>query len=67
MCIDPNILQGSELSADNVLLQKLELLGAGHKVVAQRIPCSVTWQRANVEHDVDDTLQVKIPFKDHVQ
>ncbi|XP_068674792.1 crossover junction endonuclease EME1-like isoform X2 [Montipora foliosa] len=58
MCIDPNILQGSELPADNVLLQKLELLGAGHKVIAQRIPCSVTWQRANVEHDVDDTLQI---------
>ena len=58
VCIDPDILHGDQLSAENTLLQKLELLGAGHEIVTQLIPSSVTWKRLNVEHTVDDTLQV---------
>ena len=58
VCIDPDILHGEQLSDENTLLQKLELLGAGHEIVTQLIPCSVTWKRVNVEHTVDDTLQV---------
>ena len=58
VCIDPDILHGEQLSDENALLQKLELLGAGHEIVTQLIPCSVTWKRVNVEHTVDDALQV---------
>ena len=58
VCIDPDILHGEQLSDENTPLQKLELLGAGHEIVTQLIPCSVTWKRVNVEHTVDDTLQV---------
>ena len=58
VCIDPDILHGDQLSSEKTLLQKLELLGAGHEIVAQLIPCSVTWKRANVQHTVDDTLKV---------
>ena len=58
VCIDPDVLHGEQLSDENTLLQKLELLGAGHEIVTQLIPCSVTWKRVNVEHTVDDTLQV---------
>lgn len=58
VCIDPDILHGEQLSDENTLLQKLELLGAGHEIVTQLIPCSVTWKRVNVEHTVDDALQV---------
>ena len=58
VCIDRDILHGEQLSDENTLLQKLELLGAGHEIITQLIPCSVTWKRVNVEHTVDDTLQV---------
>ncbi|KAJ7386270.1 crossover junction endonuclease eme1 [Desmophyllum pertusum] len=59
VCIDPDILTNSQLPEENVLLQKLESLGASHKVQSQRIPGSITWQRASVEHDVQaETLQI---------
>lgn len=52
---------------DSILLQKLESLGASHKIQSQRIPGVVTWQRACVQHDVQgETLQIstKTAFSD---
>ena len=60
MCIDPEIVNGGQLPEESLLLQKLESFGARHKVESQLIPASVTWKRAVVEHDVADTLQVKL-------
>ena len=60
MCIDPEIVNGGQLPEESLLLQKLESFGARHKVESQLIPASITWKRAVVEHDVADTLQVKL-------
>ena len=60
MCIDPEILTNGQLPEESLLLQKLETLGASHKLESQLIPASITWQRAVVEHDVAQTLQVKL-------
>lgn len=58
-CIDPGILTDGQQPEDSSLLQKLESLGASHKIQSQRIPGVVTWQRACVQHDVQgETLQV---------
>lgn len=60
VCIDPGILTNGQLPEENVLLQNLESLGASHKIQSQRIPESITWQRASVQHDVQsETLQVQ--------
>ena len=60
VCIDPEIVNGGQLPEESLLLQKLESFGARHKVESQLIPASITWKRAVVEHDVADTLQVKL-------
>ena len=60
MCIDPEIVNGGQLPEESLLLQKLESFGARHKVESQLSPASITWKRAVVEHDVADTLQVKL-------
>ena len=60
-CIDPGILTNGQLPEDNILLQKLESLGASHKIQSQQIPGIITWQRACVQHDVQgETLQVQL-------
>ena len=58
--IDPDILPGGQLPEESILFKKLELLGAGYKIESQCIPASITWQRAVLEHDVADTLQVQL-------
>lgn len=60
MCIDPDVLPSGQLTEESILLQKLELLGAGYKLESQRLPGGITWQRAVVEHEVADTLQVEL-------
>ena len=60
MCIDPEIVNGGQLAEESLLLQRLESFGARHKIESQLIPASVTWKRAVVEHDVADSLQVKL-------
>jgi len=60
VCIDPEIVNGGQLPEESLLLQKLESFGARHNVESQLIPASITWKRAVVEHDVADTLQVKL-------
>ena len=61
VCIDPGILTSGQLPDDNILLQKLESLGASHKIQSQLIPDVITWQRACVQHDVQgETLQVQL-------
>ena len=58
-CIDPGILTNDQPPEDSILLQKLESLGASHKIQSQQIPGVITWQRACVQHDVQgETLQV---------
>ena len=60
-CIDPGILTNDQPPEDSILLQKLESLGASHKIQSQRIPGVITWQRACVQHDVQgETLQVRL-------
>lgn len=56
--IDPDVLTSGQLPEESILLQKLESLGASHRVESQLIPASITWQRGLVEHDVEETLQV---------
>ena len=63
VCIDPGILPRGQLPEENILLQKLELLGAGYKIESQCLPASITWQRAVVEHGVADTLKVQLYIK----
>ena len=60
MCIDPEIVNGGQLLEESLLLQNLESSGARYKVESQLIPASITWKRAVMEHDVADTLQVKL-------
>lgn len=61
VCIDPGILTNGQVPEDNILLQKLESLGASHKTQSQLIPGVITWQRACVQHDVQgETLQVQL-------
>ena len=60
-CIDPGILINDQPPEDSILLQKLESLGASHKIQSQRIPGVITWERACVHHDVQgETLQVRL-------
>lgn len=60
-CTDPGILTSGQPPEDSILLQKLESLGASHKIQSQRIPGVITWQRACVQHDVQgETLQVPL-------
>ena len=61
VCIDHEIVSCCQLAGENLLLQRLETLGAGHEIKSQLFPSSITWQRACVQHDVQEgTLQVLI-------
>ena len=61
VCIDPGIFTNGQLPEDSILLQKLESLGASHKIQSQQIHDVITWQRACIQHDVQgETLQVQL-------
>lgn len=59
VCIDHEIVNCCQLAGENLLLQRLETLGAGHEIKSQLFPSSIMWQRTCVQHDVQEgTLQV---------
>lgn len=61
VCIDPGIFTNGQQPEDSILFQKLESLGASHKIQPRQIPGVITWQRACVQHDVQgETLQVQL-------